>query len=120
MPAARLALYQRGIEIYIAPTADDPATWAATIQHIAKEGRCFVISINQFCKVSDFPSDYPSFTLEHPDRNPEGNQWAQDDILNHGGSCIVGPMGNFLTEPVRDKQEIVYATLNLAELTEAR
>ncbi|KAG4415518.1 hypothetical protein IFR04_011330 [Cadophora malorum] len=120
MPAARLALYQRGVEIYIAPTADDPVTWAATMQHIAKEGRCFVISINQFCKVSDFPSDYPPFTLEHPDRNPEGNQWAQDDILNHGGSCIVGPMGNFLAEAVRDKQEIVYATLNLADLTEAK
>ncbi|KAH9213617.1 putative nitrilase [Leptodontidium sp. 2 PMI_412] len=120
MPLARVALYQRGIDIYIAPTADDPVTWAATMQHIAKEGRCFVISINQFCQVSDFPSDYPPFTPESHDRNPEGKPWTQDDILNHGGSCIVGPMGNFLAEPVRDKQEIIYATLNLSDLTEAR
>jgi hypothetical protein len=69
MPAARLALYQLGIEyvspfdsrkhmlilicsrIYIAPHADDLPAWIASMQHIAKEGRCFVISVNQFCKV---------------------------------------------------------------------
>lgn len=105
------------------------------MQHIAKEGRCFVISVNQFCKVgvicleishadetkvSDFPSDYPPFTPEHHDRNPDGQPWAKDDILNHGGSCILGPLGTFIAEPVYDKEEIIYATLNLSDLTEAK
>ena len=67
MPAARLALYQKGIEIYVAPNADDLPSWTATMQHIAKEGRCFVINCNQFCKVTlscpfpflFFPSSLP-------------------------------------------------------------
>ncbi|KAF8861678.1 putative nitrilase [Acephala macrosclerotiorum] len=120
MPAARLALYQLGVEIYIAPHEDDLPSWIASMQHIAKEGRCFVISVNQFCKVSDFPSDYPPFSPGNHDRNPDGQPWAKDDILNHGGSCIVGPLGTFVAEPVWDKEDIVYATLNLSDLAEAR
>ncbi|PSS10860.1 hypothetical protein M430DRAFT_69306 [Amorphotheca resinae ATCC 22711] len=120
MPAARLALYQRGVQIYIAPNADDLPAWVASMQHIAKEGRCFVISVNQFCKVSDFPADYPPFTPGHHDRNPEGLPWAKDDILNHGRSCIVGPLGEFIVEPLVDKEGILYATLNLTELAESR
>ena len=90
------------------------------MQHIAKEGRCFVISVNQFCKVSDFPVDYPPFTPEHHDRKADGSVWVPDDILSHGGSCVVGPLGTFLAEPVWDKEEIVYATLTMTDLTEAR
>lgn len=70
--------------------------------------------------MSDFPSDYPPFTPEHHDKNPEGEPWKQDDILNHGGSCIVGPLGTFLVEPVWDKEDILYTTLNLSDLDEAR
>jgi hypothetical protein len=90
------------------------------MQHIAKESRCFVISINQFCTVSDFPSDYPPFTSDHHDRNPDGEPWKADDVLNHGGSCIVGPLGTFIHEPVWDREEILYATLNMGDLVEAR
>ncbi|KAI8214768.1 Bifunctional nitrilase/nitrile hydratase NIT4 [Colletotrichum sp. SAR 10_77] len=120
MPAARMALYQQGIEIYIAPNADDLPAWTASMQHIAKEGRCFVVSVNSVCKVSDFPSDYPPFTAEHPDRRPDGGQWEPEDIVNHGGSCIVGPLGTMLAEPVWDKEEIVYADLRMANITESR
>ncbi|KAH7392852.1 putative nitrilase [Pyrenochaeta sp. MPI-SDFR-AT-0127] len=120
MPAARLALYQQGIEIYIAPNADDLPSWIASMQHIAKEGRCFVISVNQFCKVSDFPSDYPPFTVDHPDRQPDGSQWGPDAVLSHGGSCVVGPLGTFLVDPVWDKEEIIYAELNRESLIESR
>ncbi|KAI8309381.1 Bifunctional nitrilase/nitrile hydratase NIT4 [Colletotrichum sp. SAR11_59] len=120
MPAARMALYQQGIEIYVAPNADDLPAWTASMQHIAKEGRCFVVSVNSVCKVSDFPSDYPPFTAEHPDRRPDGGQWEPEDIVNHGGSCIVGPLGTMLAEPVWDKEEIVYAELRMADTTESR
>ncbi|KAL9069966.1 MAG: hypothetical protein Q9161_005139 [Pseudevernia consocians] len=121
MPAARLALYQKGIEIYIAPNADDLPSWIATMQHIAKEGRCFVINSNQFCKVSDFPSDYPPFAASDPsDHKPDGTAWTADDVLSHGGSCIIGPLGTFLAEPVWDKEGIVYAELRMGELTEAK
>jgi hypothetical protein len=108
------------------------------MQHIAKEGRCFVISVNQFCKVlqiqenrvdlavnngsqvSDFPSDYPPFTKDHHDRQPDGTPWVPEAILNHGGSCIVGPLGTFATEPVWDKEAIVYAELRMDDVVESR
>jgi nitrilase len=118
------------------------------MQHIAKEGRCFVISVNQFCKVrffslsyifllrirkkrslanrtfprkvSDFPSDYPPFTPEHHDRNPDGCRWEAEDILSHGGSCVVGPLGTFVAQPVWDKEEIILATLEMSDIVEAR
>ena len=153
MPAARLALYQKGIEIYIAPNADDLPSWTATMQHIAKEGRCFVINCNQFCKVtlscpfpflfspscpsnsiapfpkarcnntqvSDFPPTYPPFAATNPsDKKPDGSVWEANDILSHGGSCIIGPLGTFLAEPVWDKEAILYAELPMTVLTEAK
>ncbi|KAK1991160.1 carbon-nitrogen hydrolase [Colletotrichum falcatum] len=120
MPAARMALYQQGIEIYVAPHADDLQTWVASMQHIAKEGRCFVVSVNSACRVSDFPPDYPPFTAEHPDRRPDGAQWEPEDVVNRGGSCVVGPLGTFLAEPVWDEEAIVYADLRMADVTESR
>ncbi|KAI0914480.1 carbon-nitrogen hydrolase [Ustulina deusta] len=120
MPAARMALYQQGIEIYLAPTADDLPTWTASMQHIAKEGRCFVVTVNAMTRVSDFPADYPPFTLEHPDRRPDGEQWEADDIVNHGGSFVAGPLGTRLTEPLWDKESIVYADLPMSAVIESR
>lgn len=90
------------------------------MQHIAKEGRCFVISVNQFCQVSDFPSDYPPFTLEHHDRQSDGSKWLPESILSHGGSCVVGPLGTFVAKPVWDRAEIVYADLCMEDLVEGR
>ncbi len=66
------------------------------------------------------PPDYPPFTPEHHDRKPDGSRWEADDILNHGGSCIIGPLGTFLAEPVWDKEEIIYAELRLSDLQEAK
>ncbi|RWA14006.1 hypothetical protein EKO27_g1088 [Xylaria grammica] len=108
------------IWIYLAPTADDLPTWTASMQHIAKEGRCFLVTVNAMIKVSDFPADYPPFTSEHPDRRPDGEQWEADDIVNHGGSFIAGPLGTPLTEPLWDKEGIVYADLPIAAVTESR
>ena len=72
-------------------------------------------------QVSDFPSDYPPFAASNPsDCKPDGSAWTADDVLSHGGSCIIGPLGTFLAEPVWDKEDIVYAELRMGELTEAK
>jgi nitrilase len=90
------------------------------MQHIAKEGRCFVISVNQFCKVSDFPADYPPFAPGSHDHQPDGSPWTPDAVLSRGGSCVVGPLGEFLAEPVWDKEAIIYAELRREDLIESR
>ena len=58
LPLMRAAMYAKGIEIYCAPTADGRDSWIASMRHIAVEGRCFVLSCNQFSRRSDFPRDY--------------------------------------------------------------
>ena len=59
MPLLRMAMYAKGVQICCAPTADARDTWLATMRHIACEGRCFVLSANQFATRGDYPADYP-------------------------------------------------------------
>ncbi|KAK8869778.1 hypothetical protein IAR55_000346 [Kwoniella newhampshirensis] len=99
MPLARYVLYQKGVEIYTAPTADGRTTWLPSMQHIAQEGRCFVIS--------DFPEDYPSHGVD-------SGVWCR------GGSCIIGPLGEILAGPLWDKEGIVFADLDISSLAGAK
>lgn len=110
MPLARAAMYDKGVQIYIAPTADHRDTWFATMQHIAVEGRCFVLSCNQYTTKSMYPEEIKS-RKEFEDAPEE---------LTRGGSCIVDPLGEFLVEPVFGKEEILYADINLDRIAEAQ
>lgn len=106
MPLMRQAMYSQGIEIYVAPTADDRQSWQHTMTHIAIEGRCFVLAACQYIKRSAYPDDYaPAFGKD------------PDDILMHGGSVIIDPFGTTLAGPVFDDEAILYAELNLAAKT---
>jgi nitrilase len=109
MPLLRMSMYSKGVQIYCIPTADGRETWLSTVRHIAMEGRCFVLSANQFTRLSDFPADI-------------GNELASkpDDIVCFGGSCIVGPMGNVLAGPDFDGASILYADLDLDEVARAK
>ena len=102
MPLLRTAMYAKGIELYCAPTVDDRETWTVTMRHIAFEGRCFVLSANQFARRRDYPADYAPV---------QGND--ADTILIGGGSCIVDPMGVVLAGPARDGEAILTADLDL-------
>jgi nitrilase len=81
MPLARMAMYNKGVEIYIAPTADSRPEWTATMKHIALEGRCFVLGCNQYFTKSMYPEDYQDLVKE------------EDENICPGGSIIVSPMG---------------------------
>lgn len=110
MPLARMAMYAQGIDIYLAPTADARDTWQATIRHIACEGRCFVISCNQFATKASYPNDLAYY------EDIKGDE----DVLSRGGSAIVGPLGEYVVEPLYNQEGILFATLDLSLVTQAR
>ncbi|MDF2964553.1 MAG: nitrilase, partial [Paenibacillus sp.] len=110
MPLARTAMYAKGIDIYIAPTADARDTWQSTLRHIACEGRCFVISCNQFATKASYPADLACY--EDIKKDPE--------ILSRGGSAIVGPLGEYVVEPLYDQEGILFATLDLSQVIQSR
>ena len=110
MPLARAAIYGKSTTIYLAPTADSREEWQATIRHIALEGRCFVLSVNQYVHKSMYPEDLACFT----------DLKDQPDIMCPGGSAIIGPMGQYLAGPVRDREEILFADLDPGAIAESR
>jgi nitrilase len=109
MPLLRTAMYGKGIELYCAPTVDDRDTWLPTMQHIALEGRCFVMSSCQFLRRSDCPRDYRAIQGDAP-----------DTVLIRGGSCIVGPLGNVLAGPVFGEETVVVADLDAGDIVRGK
>jgi nitrilase len=105
MPLARFALYESGVEIYIASTADDMDVWQATLVHIARESRAFVVSPSHFQRAGAYPDDFPLRELL------EGR-----DVIGRGGSAILAPDGSYLAGPLYDEEGILYADLDPARL----
>jgi nitrilase len=106
MPLARFALYQSGVEIYLAPTADDSEDWHHSIRHIAREARAFVLSSCVFQTAASYPDDVPL---------ADG-----DALVGRGGSAILGPDGTYLAGPLWDEEGVLYAELDPQHLYEAR
>jgi nitrilase len=102
-------MYAKGIEIYCAPTADARDCWIASMRHIAVEGRCFVLSCNQFNRRRDFPADYHSIYGDDP-----------DTIVCRGGSCIVDPFGNFLAGPQVSGEAILVAEIDMRQIARGK
>lgn len=110
MPLARMAMYQQGVEIYLAPTADARDTWQATLRHIACEGRCFVLGCNQYVTREMYPQDFPGVS-DIP---------ATPEVMCRGGSVIISPMGEVLAGPLFDQEGILYAELNMSEVVRGK
>ena len=109
MPMARMSQYAQGVEIWCAPTVDDRESWSALMRTVAMEGRCFVLSANQFLRRRDAPADY------HP---VQGD--APDTVLINGGSMIVSPMGDILAGPVHGDDAILFADLDANDITRGK
>ena len=101
MPLARFSLYASGIEIYIASTADDSDAWQATLVHIARESRAFVVAPSHFQRAASYPADFPLAELL------EGHE-----VVGRGGSAILAPDGSYLAGPVYDREELLIAELD--------
>lgn len=110
MPLARMALYGKGVEIYLAPTADARPRWQSTLQHIALEGRCFVVGCNQYVTREMYPDD-----LEIAD---ELEGWPE--VLCRGGSAVYSPLGECLAGPLYDEEGILTAELDRGEVARGK
>jgi len=108
MPLARTALYQQGIEIYLAPTADCRDSWQSSLTHIACEGRCYVLGCNQWVTKSEYPE-----TLQEEIKN-------QPTPLCNGGSVILSPLGKTLAGPLFDGEGILYAEIDHREIIKSK
>lgn len=108
MPLARMSMYLKGVEIYIAPTADSREQWTATMQQIALEGRCFVLGCNQYMTTSMYPEKYKDEVANQPEN------------FCPGGSVIVSPLGKIIEGPLFDKAGVLVAKLNLEDIKRSK
>jgi len=112
MPLARVALYQKGVSLYLCPNTNNNPEWHDTIRHIAIEGKCFVFHVNQYFTKDMYPADY---------HGPAASEIANlPDAPCNGGSAVIDPYGHYVTEPVWGKECIIYADINPDEAARAR
>ena len=105
MPMLRMAMYSKNVALYCAPTADDRDTWLSTMQHVALEGRCFVLTACQFIRKKEFPDTVRVSLGDSPDA-----------VLMRGGSAIISPLGKVLAGPHFEGETILTATLDLNDI----
>jgi nitrilase len=109
MPMLRMAMYAKGVQLYCASTVDDRDTWIPTMRHIALEGRCFVLSACQYIQREAYPADYAAVQGNDP-----------QTVIIRGGSCIIGPLGEFLVEPHYGEETILTAEIDLGQIARAK
>ncbi len=111
MPLARAALYEKGIDILLAPTWDNSDEWVPTLRHIAKEGRVFVVGVTAFLRGSDVPRDLPG---------ADDTYGGDDDFMSRGNTTVVAPGGEILAGPLVGEAGTVRATLDLDQIAAGR
>jgi nitrilase len=111
MPLARYALYADGMEILFSPTWDSGDGWIGTMQHIAREGRCWVVSCGSVLEARDVPADFPGRAQLFPN---------DDEWINDGDSVVVAPGGKIVAGPMRREKGILYAAVDRTTVAPAR
>jgi nitrilase len=111
MPLARAALYAQGIDILCAPTYDAGPTWLATMQHIAREGGCWVLGNGSAFRSCDVPDGLPG----QPDLFGVSKDWVND-----GDSVIVAPGSKIAAGPLHQAFGVVEAEIDLDRVALAR
>jgi nitrilase len=111
MPLARQALYDKGIDVLLAPTWDNSDEWVPTLRHIAKEGRIYVVGITAFLRGSDIPRDLPDADTLYG---------GDDDHLSYGNTSIVAPGGEVVAGPLTGEPGVLHATVDLDQIAASR
>lgn len=104
MPLARYALYAQGVELYIAPTYDSGDDWISSLQHIAREGCCWVVGCGNLMKGKDIPDNFPEKEKLYPDA---------DEWINPGDSVVIAPGGQIVDGPLRREEGVLFCDIDL-------
>ena len=111
MPLSRAALYAQGENLHIAVWPGNERNTTDITRHIARESRSFVISASGLLRKEDIPLSTPYY----------------DEIIKgcpqvpaNGGSCLAGPDGKWIIEPVTDREELLIATIDHKEVRRER
>jgi len=107
MPLVRTALYEKGVDLYLAPTYDEGDTWNATMRHIAKEGRCYVSGCCMVLKKEDVLRKLPQLKPYYKDVG----EW-----INQGNSMMADFNGTVIAGPLHAKEGILLADIDLHSL----
>lgn len=111
MPLARAALWAQGVQVYLAPTWDTSDCWQATMRHVAKEGRAYVVGVNSYLRGCDVGDDVPD----------RAALWGgAEDTMSRGGTVIVDPYGDVLAGPLYGEEGILVAEVDLDVVHAAR
>lgn len=103
MPLARFALYAQDIDIYVAPTWDSGDTWLASMQHIAREGGCWVVGCATSLEAGDVPGTLPYRDELFPDEK----EW-----INPGDAVVYRPFGGLHAGPMRKEKGLLVAEID--------
>lgn len=108
MPLARMAMYEQGVQIYLAPTADSREVWTSTLRHIALEGRCFVLGCNQYFTKSMYSQEHQALAPNEPEE------------MCPGGSVIISPLGKIIAGPLFGEAGALTAEIDLEDIARAK
>ncbi|MGO4407653.1 carbon-nitrogen hydrolase family protein [Bosea sp. RAF48] len=103
MPLSRAALYAQGEDLHVALWPGNRRNTQDTTRFLAREGRSYVLAVSGLMRRADVPSDSPAAAML---------ERGCPDWLADGGSCIAGPDGDWVVEPVTGREELLVAQLD--------
>jgi predicted amidohydrolase len=115
MPLARFHLYAQGVEVWLAPTLARGDGWIATMRHIAREGRVWVVGVNPCVRVDQIPTDFPNRDHVWRVMDPDEAEWVEP-----GNSVICNPNGEIVAGPLRYEEGILTTEVDLTRVKETR
>lgn len=111
MPLTRQTMHNSGEHIHIAVWPKVHEMLQIATRSYAFEGRCFAVGVGQIMRVKDIPEELSL---------PEELKNKPDHMLLNGGSCIVGPDGHYVLEPIWDKEGVFTAEVDLSKCYEEK
>jgi nitrilase len=115
MPLARFHLYAQGVDLWVAPTLARGDGWIATMRHIAREGRMWVVGVNPCVRVDQIPADFPDRDRVWRVLDDDEAEWVEP-----GNTVICNPNGEIVAGPLRHEEGILTAEVDVARVSEVR